>query len=393
VLDKTPQRTSSMPRGRGSSSQSSKTRPIIARLPIESRKLILENTFDIKEEFSNNEATSWVVQELKNRGLKRLFKPVTSTAYERLVRTFYEHLSYDCDQPDVLVSSIDGREVEVTKANVTAILKCSHEPPESDVPWLECPSMLTLEDIISDMCEGQYADKHWNTASKAKIPLNLLFIDMVLYRNVCPLGHKTQRRDMFLSALYSFHRGFWCSIPKIIWRQIQKFWDGVHHRVAEHTKTWGLPFPFLITHILRKKGIKGTAADGPTTESPYFGRIQWKQSCSHMPRVVRQPEIMDVDEPVVPEPAVPETTAPEPAEPPVEPEEEEEEEYEETITLRAFDFVAFQDILEDMRFQIADIQRDAHQDRLETQEMLRAILDRLPPASRTFCTTSPVTSL
>jgi hypothetical protein len=110
------------------------------------------------------------VQELKNRGLKRIFKPVASTTYERLVRAFYEHLSYDCSQPDVLVSSIDGREVEVTIANVAAILKCSHKPPESEVPWIECPSMLTLEDIIFDMCEGQYADKHRNAASKAKIP-------------------------------------------------------------------------------------------------------------------------------------------------------------------------------------------------------------------------------
>jgi hypothetical protein len=80
-----------------------------------------------------------------------------------------------------------------------------------------------------------------------------------------------------------------------------------------------------------------------------------------VPRVVRQPEMMDVDEPATPKPT----------ELLVEPEEEEEkEEYEETITLRAFDFVAFQDILEDMRSQIADLQRNAHQDRLETQEML-----------------------
>jgi hypothetical protein len=112
---------------------------MVARWPIESRKLLLENTFGIKEEFSNNEATSWSVQELKNRGLKRLFKPVASTTYERLVREFYVHLSYDCDQPDVLVSSIDGREVEVTIVDVAAVLKCSHEPPESDVSWLECP--------------------------------------------------------------------------------------------------------------------------------------------------------------------------------------------------------------------------------------------------------------
>jgi hypothetical protein len=109
---------------------------MVARWPIESRKLLLENTFAIKEEFSNNEATSWAVQELKNRGLKRLFKPVASIAYEHLVRESYEHLSYDCDRLDILVSSIDGREVEVTIADVAAVLKCSHEPPESDIPWL-----------------------------------------------------------------------------------------------------------------------------------------------------------------------------------------------------------------------------------------------------------------
>jgi hypothetical protein len=77
---------------------------------------------------------------------------------------------------------------------------------------------------------------------------------------------------------------------------------------------------------------------------------------------------------------VPETAAPEPAVPPVELEKEEEEEYEEMIMLKASDFVAFQDILEDMRSQITDLQRNARQDMLETQDMLRDILDRLPPA-------------
>jgi hypothetical protein len=67
-----------------------------------------------------------------------------------------------------------------------------------------------------------------------------------------------------------------------------------------------------------------------------------------MPRAIREPEMMDVDEPVVPEPAALETTAPEPVE--LEEEEEEEEGYEETITLRASYFAALQDILEDVRF-------------------------------------------
>ena len=106
-----------MPRGRASSSWSSGTHTIVARLPIESRKLILETSFAIKDEFSENEATRWVVQELKRRGLKRLFKPVASIAYERLVRNFYEHLRYDCNWPDVLVSSIDDRDVELTIAD------------------------------------------------------------------------------------------------------------------------------------------------------------------------------------------------------------------------------------------------------------------------------------
>jgi hypothetical protein len=204
---------------------------------MESRKLLLENTFAIKEVFSNNEATSWAVEELKRRGLKRLFKPVASTAYEQLVREFYTHLRIDGDQSDILFSSIDGRKVEVTIADVAAVLKSSHDLPELDIPWIECSSMLTLEDIVSDMCGGQYADDRRNAASKTKIPQNLPFIDMVLYCNVCPLEHKTQRQDLFLSALYSFHRGFWCSIPEIIWRQIQKFCKGVHHRGAKHTKT------------------------------------------------------------------------------------------------------------------------------------------------------------
>jgi hypothetical protein len=155
------------------------------------------------------------------------FEEVVQAHHLHCIRTsgpcFLRASKYDCNWPNVLVSSIDDRDVEVTIADVVAVLKCSHEPPESDVPWIDCPTMLTLEDIVSDMCEGQYADKHQNTASKEKIPQNLWFVDVMLYRNVCPLGHKTQRWDMFLNALYSFHRGFQCSIPEIIWRQIYKF--------------------------------------------------------------------------------------------------------------------------------------------------------------------------
>jgi hypothetical protein len=105
-------------------------------------------SFSIKEDFTNFDATRWVVQELKRHGLKRLFKPITSTAYEHLVRSFYENLTYDCNQPDVLASSIDDRDVEVTVANIAAALKCHVEHPEVEDQWMAYPSMLTTVDSL-----------------------------------------------------------------------------------------------------------------------------------------------------------------------------------------------------------------------------------------------------
>jgi hypothetical protein len=108
-----------------------------------------------------------------------------------------------------------------------------------------------------------------------------------------------------------------------------------------------------------------------------------------MPRAALAPELEPMD---ISEMAVEPERAAEPervAKQEEQPEEEEEEEYEETITLRASDFVSFQDILEDMRFQITDMKRSARQDRLETHEMLRPILDRLPPASRPSAPPAP----
>jgi hypothetical protein len=131
----------------------------------------------------------------------------------------------------------------------------------------------------------------------------------------------------------------------------------VHHRGAELTKTWGLPFPFLITHILRKKGIKGTPEDGPITESPYFGRIQWNQSLSHMPRGAPAPALEPEPEPMDnPEMAAEQEIAVEPERAAEQEEQPDEgEEYEEGIMIKASDLLHFQDTLVDIRSQIADL--------------------------------------
>jgi hypothetical protein len=216
VFVKLPQRTSSMPRGRGSSSRSSGSHATVARPSMESRKLLLENTFAIKEEFSNNEATSWAVEELKRRGLKRLFKPVASTAYEQLVREFYTHLRIDGDQSDILFSSIDGREVEVTIADVAAVLKCSHEPPESDIPCLSAPPCSHSRTSFLICVRGNMPMIAGMQPARRRF-LGIFYLLTWCCTEMCVLWDtRHQRRDLFLSALYSFHRGFWCSIPEII---------------------------------------------------------------------------------------------------------------------------------------------------------------------------------
>jgi hypothetical protein len=50
------------------------------------------------------------------------------------------------------------------------------------------PPMLTVENIVSDMCEGQFADRHKNDATKSRLPPQLWFVDNVLQKNVYPLG-------------------------------------------------------------------------------------------------------------------------------------------------------------------------------------------------------------
>jgi hypothetical protein len=110
----------------------------------------------------------------------RLFKPVTSTTYERQVQSFYENLTYDCNGTDVLSSSIDDRDVEVTVTNIVAALKCYAKQPEANDQWIAYPFMLTTEDIVGDMCEGQFADQHKNAVSKSKLPPQLWFVDFML---------------------------------------------------------------------------------------------------------------------------------------------------------------------------------------------------------------------
>ena len=81
----------------------------------------------IRDDLKNFEATRWVVDKFKHHWLRRLFKPVTSTTYNSLIKQFYEHLTFDCNKPGVMSSSIMGVDIEVTSTNIVAAIKCNNE--------------------------------------------------------------------------------------------------------------------------------------------------------------------------------------------------------------------------------------------------------------------------
>jgi hypothetical protein len=118
---------------------------------------------------------------------------------------------------------------------------------------------------------------------------------------------------------------------------------------------------------MKKKGIKGTPEDGPVTEHPFFGRNQWNHSLSHMPRGLRaqipvaerveEADIMEEDAPA-PQQGGRKSSV--------------------VISQTEYDFLrGANQRLERMEQHFANMEQQ-----FTTQgEMLKAILDRLPPAA------------
>jgi hypothetical protein len=187
-----------MPRTTQSTSQASSFYAQSSHPTIEQREILFETEFDVNGDFKNFEATQWAIQEFRRRGLKKLFKPVTSMAYTRLVIQFYSNLSRDCSKSGTLSFIFKGKQLDVTTSDITAALHCNDVHPPADAQLDDQPDTLNVSEIIEDMCAGQYANEKQNAGSRSKLPQPLLLVDYVLYRNVCPLGHKSQRRDQFL---------------------------------------------------------------------------------------------------------------------------------------------------------------------------------------------------
>jgi hypothetical protein len=223
-----------------------------------------------------------------------LLKPAGDFFYPPFVRVFYQNLTYDTDNPAYLSSVVLGQQVYVSVDDIARALDCPTTDPRGR--FGEYPPHCDLHFIIRDMFGGAYGDSRRTCAKRAQLPPHLLLVDSVLKKNVCLLGHKTQRIGDILFALYAFEKRYWMSFPELIWRQMHKSWADVIEKSLSSAAQRPLPFPCLVTKLIIDSGIPLPQRANLDRNIPVFGLAQWTQSISHMPQLGEPQVDMEVDD-------------------------------------------------------------------------------------------------
>ncbi|XP_059640440.1 uncharacterized protein LOC132282705 isoform X1 [Cornus florida] len=259
------------------------------------KRLDFETTFDIEGTFRHNNTTEWAVLEFDRRRLSCLFRPAAEVAYPRIVRLFYQNMEWFSDAPKILATTIDGVRIHFGVLDIAQALGCSHLCPtdllaeNGELRFGKFPEKPTVHSIVKDMCAGKYGDKKKkNCASKSSLPKAMWFFDQVLKRNVHPIGHKVQRGQEFLLALYATHTGVWFSVPALIFNQMHKYRQHLVASGDPNAKKWKLPFPYLITQLLVLRRFVVDNDEISEAQRVTFGLAQWNLSLSHMPNAKKE---------------------------------------------------------------------------------------------------------
>jgi hypothetical protein len=258
------------------------------------RPFNVETHFDIVGAFLEKESVKWAYRQFRKRNLLPLLKPADDLFYPPFVRVFFQNLTYDIDNPTYLSSVVLGQHVYVSVDDIANALGCPTTDPRCR--FGEYPPRCDLHFIICDMFGGAYGDDKRTCAKRAQLPHHLLLIDSVLKKNVCPLGHKTQRIGDVLAALYTFDRQYWVSIPELIWRQMHKCWEDMIEKRLTSAAQRPLHFPCLITKLIVDSRIPIPERAVLDRNIPVFGLAQWTQSISHMPQMGEPPVDMEVED-------------------------------------------------------------------------------------------------
>jgi hypothetical protein len=294
VFDKSPQRTFFMEPASPPSPDSPGRPGETIRREWQKRTFNVETRFDIVGAFREKEEVKWAYRQIRKRNLLPLLKPAGDFFYPPFVRVFYQNLTYDTDNPAYLSSVVLGQQVYVSVDDIARALGCPTDDPRGK--FGEYPPHCDLHFIIRDMFGGAYGDIRRTCAKRAQLSPHLLLVDSILKKNVCPLGHKTQRIGDVLAALYAFENRYWISIPELIWRQLHKCWEDMIEKRLTSAAQRPLPFPCLITKLIISSGIPIPERANLDRSIPVFGLAQWTQSISHMPQLGEPQVDMEIDD-------------------------------------------------------------------------------------------------
>lgn len=195
--------------------------------------LALPTVFAIDEFFRHNEDTKWAVEELERCKLVGLFG-IFLKVYPCLVRLFYQNMHKQYRFPNVLCTVLDGVCVQVTSSDIQQALDCEDLCPLEEGPYQDLHGDLSPEAIVNDMFKGHFGSDRQSTC-RVHLPPQMWLIDSIFHFNVFLSGHEDERRGHYLKALYKIEKGYWVSVPDLIWAEMDSFirdlWLLRHRRV------------------------------------------------------------------------------------------------------------------------------------------------------------------
>ncbi|WKA08790.1 hypothetical protein VitviT2T_026481 [Vitis vinifera] len=151
--------------------------------------------------------------------------------------------------PTLIHFTIDGRHSILGVCHIAEALQIPFKPTQFDNfrAWAN-PTEL---EMVRTLSRGAANRSH---LLRGELPPVMFLIDAFLRHNIYPLQHWTQRRGVFLEALYKMSEGFFFGPHHLILAALLYFEEKVHRKKLQRADCIPLLFPRLLCQILEHLG-------------------------------------------------------------------------------------------------------------------------------------------
>ncbi|CAL5431950.1 unnamed protein product [Camellia sinensis] len=202
-----------------------------------------------------------------------------------------------------LMFIVDGVELVITPAFIAEVLHCSMDTTNAE-QFPVFTQELTVLALVIEFYEGRQDDDNRTSICRANLPRCLIFLDVVLKKNVIPLGYKEKRRGDFLRALHQFDFGFLVDISILIFNQMTRILNEVKLRNTRGGSTLALPFANLIATLIKgQKTYPLEPTEVQLSPPTLYGKTQWRLITTLLPPPLLIPDAPTNPNDVLVEPA------------------------------------------------------------------------------------------